>query len=399
MASSGAGARLPVIVGVGEISHRSKDPAQALEPLALMQRALAAAEADAGVAGLLARVDSIDVVCEYSWPYDDAPGRLAARLGAQPGWRHYGEPGGESPVRLLHEAALRIARGDSEIALVTGAEARYSVEAAAKAGVDLTRAHADAPDFAPWAPRDTTRVLPRGPQLCHPTVTRHGMAAPITLYPLYENATAAAWGQTPRQARAESAQIWADFAAAAAVQPAAWARRLPSRDEIEAVGDDNRLICWPYTRHLVANPLVNLGAGLLLTHEDQARALGIAPSRWIYVSGGSAASEPRDLLARDDYRHSVAQERVLEAALALAGGDVGRFAALELYSCFPVVPKMARRTPDGARLMARVAGDDAATIAALTDLDAAPDALVGRVGTVIPGGAEADALLHWTLQA
>jgi acetyl-CoA C-acetyltransferase len=36
---------------------------------------------------------------------------------------------------------------------------------------------------------------------------------------------------------------------------------------------------------------------------------------------------------------------VLQAAMALAGGgDGGTFDAIELYSCFPCVPKMARRT-------------------------------------------------------
>jgi hypothetical protein len=35
---------------------------------------------------------------------------------------------------------------------------------------------------------------------------------------------------------------------------------------------------------------------------------------------------------------------VLERSLALAGGSAEAFSMLELYSCFPVVPKMARRT-------------------------------------------------------
>ena len=32
--------RIPVIVGAGEITHRTKDPAEGLEPIALMERAL-----------------------------------------------------------------------------------------------------------------------------------------------------------------------------------------------------------------------------------------------------------------------------------------------------------------------------------------------------------------------
>ena len=114
--------RIPVIVGVGEITHRNKDPAQGLEPLVLMERALRDAERDAGVS-LLASVDSLDVVCEYSWPYVDAPGLLCARLGIAPARKEYGAVGGESPVRFIHEAALRVVRGESRIAAIVGGEA------------------------------------------------------------------------------------------------------------------------------------------------------------------------------------------------------------------------------------------------------------------------------------
>src|SRR6202030_1547312 len=38
------------------------------------------------------------------------------------------------------------------------------------------------------------------------------------------------------------------------------------------------------------------------------------------------------------------QNAVLNAVMELAGGDGKAFDAIELYSCFPCVPKMARRT-------------------------------------------------------
>src|SRR5262249_11313876 len=41
---------------------------------------------------------------------------------------------------------------------------------------------------------------------------------------------------------------------------------------------------------------------------------------------------------------SHAQNAVLNAVIDLAGGDGTKFDAIELYSCFPCVPKMARRT-------------------------------------------------------
>src|SRR5690606_21012823 len=70
-----------------------------------------------------------------------------------------------------------------------------------------------------------------------------------------------------------------------------------------------------------------------------ARAAGIPEHRLAFIGAGASASEPRDWLARDAYTVSHAQDAVLEAMLA----RTDTFDALELYSCFPVVPKMARR--------------------------------------------------------
>ena len=323
--------RTPILIGIGEATHRSKE-APGLEPLALMEQALRAAEQDAG-APLLSRLDALDVVCEYSWPYTDAPGLLAARLGRRPDHLVYGETGGESPVRFIHEAALRIARGESQVAAIVGAEARYTVDAAAKAGVAL-----------PWTPRDDSVTLVRGTALCHPVAVQLGAYMPTTIYPFYENATLAHWGQTPREAQAESARLWARYSEVAAGNPHAWLQRRFTPDEVAEPSAANRLIAWPYTKHMVANPLVNMGAAVLLTSTGHARALGIPEARWVHIWGGAAAREPRDYLQRDHYVGSHAQDLVMETVLAQAGGDAEAFDMLELYSCFPVVPKMARRT-------------------------------------------------------
>ena len=47
---------------------------------------------------------------------------------------------------------------------------------------------------------------------------------------------------------------------------------------------------------------------------------------------------------RDQFFESHPQNAVLKAVMDLAGGDGKAFDAIELYSCFPCVPKMARRT-------------------------------------------------------
>lgn len=331
-------ARTPVIIGVGEITWRDKDPAQGLEPIALMEAALRAAQADAltgarphaGTA-LLQGIDALDVVCEHSWPYADAPGLLCERLHIRPAHRAYATAGGESPVRLLHEAALRIASGQSAVAAVVGAESSHTVAAAAKAGLSL-----------PWTPRDPQARLLRGADICHPEAVRHGVVAPVNVYPLYENAMLHAWGQTPAEAQDESARLWSRMSDVAQRNPHAWQRQALPADDIGTPGERNRLIAWPYTLRMVANPLVNMGAAVLMTSLEMAQELGIPAERLVHVWGGASAQEPRDYLARDHYRHAPAQEAVLDAARELIGSRP--FDVLELYSCFPVVPKMARRT-------------------------------------------------------
>ena len=62
--------RIPVIVGVGEITDRPKEIADGLEPLALLEAALKRAEADSG-GKLLGDIGSLDIVNFLSWRYRD----------------------------------------------------------------------------------------------------------------------------------------------------------------------------------------------------------------------------------------------------------------------------------------------------------------------------------------
>ena len=320
--------RIPVIVGVGETLDRPTDLGQALEPLALMETALREADADAG-GGFLARIASLDVVNQLSWRYADAAGELCAQLDIAPTRAVYGPVGGESPVRFLHEAAIRIARGEAEVCAVVGAEAQWSVNKARAAGIDL-----------PWTPKPP--ATGGGPRIeVHPLALKLGVFLPVSVYPFYENAAAHHWGQTPREALAESGALWSAYAAVAAGQPNAWIKTAFTSDQITTPRPDNRPIAWPYTKLMVANMQVNQGAAVILTSLAAARAAGIADERLVFVWGGAAAREPGDYLQRDHYHGSVAQDAVLEAVGGMAPGG---FDALELYSCFPCVPKMARRT-------------------------------------------------------
>lgn len=325
--------RIPVIVGIGEIVDRPKEIADGLEPLDLLEQALRRAEADAG-AKLLGELQSLDVVNFLSWRYRDPEKLLAQRLGVSPAHCYYGPVGGESPIRFIHEAAKRIARGECSVAAVCGAEAQSTATKAERAGVKL-----------PWIPYAHDAPEPkRGAAFQKPLAIKLGVFRPVTVYPFYEAASSAHWGQTPREAMVESGTLWSRYSEAAAQNPNSWLKRRYAPEEITTPSADNRLIAWPYNKLMVANPSVNMGGALLLTSLAKARAAGIAEDRLVYPLGGASAEEPPDYLVRDQFYESHPQNAVLKAVMDIAGGDGRKFDAIELYSCFPCVPKMARRT-------------------------------------------------------
>lgn len=319
-----------VIVGVGEIKDQPTDPSLGLDPLDLMAAAARRAEADSGV-DLFHLIDAVEVVHQITWRYEDTARKLCNRLAFNPRRAVYHPGGGESPLRLLHDAALRIASGESQITLVCGGEARSTIKKARREGVELPWP-AKAPIMEhPWRVEEMLSAMGRA----------HGIAQPTYIYPLFENASLNAWNITPAQAQSESARLWSRYATVAANNPYAWMQRAVPPEEIETISRENPLVAWPYPKLMVANPSVNQGAAVILMSESRAHEMGIAEDKMVHVIGGAASKEPEDYLDRDCYHATPSQQVVLDAAVALNGAP---FDHLELYSCFPCVPKMARRT-------------------------------------------------------
>lgn len=314
---------IPVIAGIGEIVDRSRDPVKTPEPLDLMVQAARVADADAG--GLLKGVSRTTVIHQQTWRYENTARQFCERCGLPNSEAHYGPYGGESPVRFLHQAAERIAKGESRTELVVSGEAQYARAAAKRQKVDL-----------PWTPiaeKEENAFDPAG--VIDPMMAAQGVFAPAHVYPLFETAYQAHRGQTPAAGLQASAELWARYAAVAAERPAAWRRDAPGAAAIADPVDGNRWIAWPYTKAMVANPQVNQAAAVLVTSLAEAWRRGLPEEQLVFIGAGAWANEPANWLQRDGYHHSPAQEAVL-AALAPAGPDL-----FELYSCFPVVPKMA----------------------------------------------------------
>jgi acetyl-CoA C-acetyltransferase len=324
-------ARTPVVVGVGQVNDRNPDPEAALDSVGLMEAALRAADADAG-GGWLRDLDALSVVDQVSFPQlNPVAERLAARLGATPRIAEQtATASGDSPILLLNQAANRIGAGEIAIAAVVGGEA---VRTAARRAA-LARGTDEA---------GQNIVRERSAAIAPGVRQRYRLAAPVDVYPLYENACRAAWGQSLQEAQQESAEIWARMSQVAAANPDAWLNRAMDAQAILTPSADNRPIAFPYTKFMVANASVNQGAGFIVTSLAEAQKRGVPRERLVYVGLGAAAFEPEEPLDRDRFDASPALDVSLAGALELNGASVAELDHVELYSCFPCIPKMARR--------------------------------------------------------
>lgn len=324
---------LPVIVGVGQVNDRPANPVDGLDPVELMAAALRKAEGDAG-ADLIADADFLGVVKQISFPQIvDACPPLATALGIAPAQAIQSVgPNGDSPVLLLNEAANRIGAGEVTIALICGAEALRTAGARAAAAA------------ADGQKPDQLRQAAHRKQLGY--AQSYGLVAPVDVYPLYENGLRARLGQTMAEAQGESGAIWQRFSEVAAANPNAWIRKPVSAADVVTPSDSNRPIAFPYTKLQVANSAVNQGAGFIVTSVAEARRRGIPEARWIYVGNGAAAHEHDSWLERDTYDHSASMDVSIRRALELNAVSPADLGAVELYSCFPCIPKLARRVID-----------------------------------------------------
>lgn len=325
---------IPVVIAVGEICDRPAIDVEGLDSIELMLAALREAEADLDVP-LLDRLDWLGVEDQISFPNPAPQDDLAARLPHRPARAVKTlEASGDGPLQLINDAANLIGRGEIELAAVVGAEA---LRTAAK------RAQAD---IAAGRPAPASSITDVATALAGPLARKYDLLTPIDVYPLYENATRAAWGQSLAEGQSESAVIWSGFSAVAADNPYAWMRQVVAPDDIADANANNRMVSFPYTKLMVANASVNMGAAVIVASLALARKLGVPEERIVYVGPGAAAHEDEDFLKRDSYTRSASLETTVMAALdrnGLAPADVDH---VELYSCFPCIPKMARRVLD-----------------------------------------------------
>ncbi|MCB2047965.1 MAG: acetyl-CoA acetyltransferase [Novosphingobium sp.] len=314
--------RIPVIIGVGQVNDRPDDPMEGLDSVGLMAEAIRKADADAG-GGWLERCDWLANVQQIAFRGMDVLTLLPQQLGITPATRIEKPPYGDAPIQLISDAANAVTSGEASVCIACGGEA---LRTAAK------------------RPQGGGSLFGNAAMVAADVQQRYGLTAPQDIYPLYENATRAAWGQSLDEAKAESGRIWEKMSEVAADAEGAWIKKPRKADEIVTPTADNRPLSFPYTKLQVANSSVNQGAAVIVTSLATARAAGVDESRLVYIGAGAQAYEAEEPLERDSFTGTPAMDVSLEKALEENHLSAGEMDYIELYSCFPVVPKMARRS-------------------------------------------------------
>ncbi|MEZ4331202.1 MAG: acetyl-CoA acetyltransferase [Myxococcota bacterium] len=340
--------RIPVIVGVGAVNRQAEDPGAIGEPIALMEEAVRLAADDAGARALLAQTDRI-VVPRGFWTYSD-PGRLLAeRLGAA-GARTTLAEIGILQSTLLGHAAGEIAAGRSDVALLVGGEAHDRATRLGRAGrpVPVTEQRGVAPDL---------HLMPAA-EIMGPHEIALGLVTPTIQYAVIDNALRFAEGRTLAEQRAELGALWGDMNRVAVGNPMAWNRKPLAPEAIATPGEGNRLLAFPYTKHLVSQWHVNQAGALFVCSLAKARQLGLDEGRLVHPLAIVDAEHMVTLSERRDLHRSPGFELVFARLLERFGAGPEAIELVELYSCFPAAVRVQQRALgiDSARRVTQTGG-------------------------------------------
>jgi acetyl-CoA C-acetyltransferase len=327
--------RAPIIVGVGQVTQRPETE-RPREPLALMAEAARNAERDAaahaGAGDILHELDSIRIVNVFSWPSKDPPHDLGSALGVSPREALFTALGGNTTQWQVNEAADAIHRGVIKFSLIAGGECVYSTRRARTKGIDLGWSARGHPTI------DVGDVRPGTTE----TETTHGAVMPINIYPMFENAIRAHYGNGLDEHRASLGELFEPFSATAAQNPYAWFREAKTAHQISTPTPDNRYIGFPYTRSMNAIIDVDQASATLVTSVAEARRLKIPEEKWVYLWGCGDATDHWFVSQRENYYTSPAIEAMGKRAFDMSGTSVGDIDYFDLYSCFPSAVQISR---------------------------------------------------------
>jgi acetyl-CoA C-acetyltransferase len=324
--------RTPVIVGVGQLNRRPTEAELpgASEPVAMMAEVVRRASADSGAGDrLLGRATALWVMRVTEWHYADAAAALATTLGITPPDRRVSGLGGNSVQRLCNEAADAIQRGEHDAVILCGAEAAHTISLARKVGYAL-----------PWTP-DTPTADDAPPSPRHRAEDAAGLRSVREFFPLLDTAIRRRNGATIAEHTARIGRMWSNYSSVAATNPYAWSPRVRTPEEITTVTDDNRMICFPYSKVMNAYARVDQAAAVLMCSLEVAQRLDISEDCRVFPLAGATCHEHWFVSERDDLGVSVGMRANGAAVLDAVGATIEDVRHLDLYACFPAPPQLA----------------------------------------------------------
>lgn len=318
--------RTPVIVGAGQFLNRVDRGADPLEPTDVILEAVRLAESDSG-ASLCAEADVVASPLILSWKYKDPARIVADALGATSARTWYPPMGGNSPQMLLNRIALQMSAGELDVAVLCGGESWNTRARVIRTGEVLHWQKQPEETVPDWA-GDTEFVMG------HPFEQAKSILLPVQTYPLFETALLHSGGLGVEGHVKTVGEMWADFSRVAAENPYAWDREAFTAEEITTPTTENRYVGWPYTKHMVSNPDVDMASALVICTVERARAAGIPSERWVFPHSGTDGHD-RVMSERLAFDGSPSMGVGATRALELAGVGIDDLAHLDVYSCFP----------------------------------------------------------------
>jgi acetyl-CoA C-acetyltransferase len=329
----------PVIVAVAQQTWREADNART--PLDALHAVAGQALGDSGCEDLLASIDAVATVRFLTDSNPDLiplmprnPGLLLARrLGISRAQFFQTTLGGNTPQYLVNHFAGRIAGGEFNAVLISGAELMNTFLSALRSGGDISNwaGEATAGPILLGEERDGVNALERA----------HGLYEPVNTYPVFENALQHHLGRSREEQQAMMAQICAGMSDVAAENPLAWKPSSRTAGDIGQATEKNRYIGYPYTKAMNAILMVDMAAAIVMTTAGKARELGIAPERIIYLRSGVDLNEVWHVSEREHLHTAPAIGLAVRAALQQAQLALEDIDLFDLYSCFPSAVEIA----------------------------------------------------------
>lgn len=323
--------RTPVIVGAGQINDRDGG----CEPVDLMVRCTEAAIADTSSETIRREIDAVRVVWGV-WPYAD-PGRLVAERIGVPGVRtSMTTTGGNQVYDLVVDTAVRIGRGDLDVAILTAGESLRTRRADRRRGVDSVYL----PERSGAAPDD---VVGKDQPMFSDVESGIGVDVVARFYAMAETALRHRLGESLDAHRDRIAGLWAHASEVAAGNPHAWSREPLTAEQIATVSASNRPVASPYPKLMTSNLNVDQGGAVVMCSAGAAEAAGIPRDRWVFLWSGVGAADHWYATNRWAFDESPAMRQSGARTLELAGVGLDECALIDLYSCFPVAVQVAQR--------------------------------------------------------